>query len=71
MNNRIKNINKMKKLKNKHTVNNKNQKNKLIFIPNSFVKTDEYIADIIMSAKNKSSTIQHHCLMAFRALNVI
>lgn len=31
---------------------------KLIFIPNSFVKAYEYIADIIMSAKNKSSTIQ-------------
>ena len=31
---------------------------KLIFIPNSFVKAYEYIADIIFSAQHKSSTIQ-------------
>ncbi len=31
---------------------------KLIFIPNSFVKAYEYISDIILSAKNKSMTIQ-------------
>ena len=36
---------------------NKN-KIKIIFIPNSFVKAYEYIADIILSAKNKSLTIQ-------------
>ena len=32
---------------------------KLIFIPNTFVKSYEYIADIIFSSKNKSTTIQH------------
>lgn len=31
---------------------------KLIFIPNTFVKSYEYIADIILSAKNKTTTIQ-------------
>jgi len=31
---------------------------KIIFIPNSFVKLYEYIADIIMSAQNKNATIQ-------------
>lgn len=31
---------------------------KLIFIPNTFVKAYEYIADIIFSSKNKSTTIQ-------------
>ena len=31
---------------------------KLIFIPNSFVKAYEYIADIILSSKNKTTAIQ-------------
>ena len=31
---------------------------RLIFIPNSFVKSYEYIADIIFSAKNKTTSIQ-------------
>ena len=31
---------------------------KLIFIPNSFVKAYEYIADIILSSQNKNTSIQ-------------
>lgn len=31
---------------------------KLIFIPNTFVKAYEYIADIIISSKNKFTSIQ-------------
>ncbi len=31
---------------------------KLIFIPNTFVKAYEYIADIILSSKNRNTTIQ-------------
>ena len=34
------------------------RKIKLIFIPNSFVKAYEYIADIILSSKNRNTTIQ-------------
>ena len=31
---------------------------KLVLIPNTFVKAYEYIADIIMSSKNKYTSIQ-------------
>ena len=41
---------------------------KIIFIPNSFVKAYEYIADIILSAKNKSTTIQQSMFDDFDVL---